>query len=831
MVYRDEAHDFASEVKEFENLRSTISHVQRDYSGCSLLRRYYAQLHSLKGRFQMTNLMDLLMQVKFSWRDIYTEKLIIGDIHYEMCSVLYNLGVLHVELASLETRTNDASLKLACSHFQCAAHAFEMINKEVPVGIRSNDMSHDMICFMYNISLAQAQECILEKSLASDRNVNIIAKVAAQLSEYYTSSVMVLLQGSLNNGPDTVQEVVGSREFKLCMKYCEFKSAYFKALCDYYMGLSNFESQKMGEAIAWFKSAYDKIGEAVKHLKGLDKQNWSGQLNDACKLVQELIQKKQESAEKENNFIFHQPVPSSDKLTAVKGASLVKGIPFDVTDNEILGMDIFRRLVPLEAYQVASIYTARKDDLIRSVHKRIEEKDLEISEFMSSLQLNPQAIRPVNPPVPDQLIDVCATLSLRKSLADDAKSHLSQLLAKSKLLDESLNLLLEDIELLDWSSKGKILPQWQALRDIHDKAIEADLQLKQSFLDALPDVEFMVTFLNDSSSTLSKLLPEAEIPVDEENIKKLENLMKKIDEMKKQRENLFEQLKQDIRNEDITNKVLMSSGQKGGGSEMDLVFEKEMKKFDRQISLIDMNLAAQENIMNALIKENAEYAPTRKAVMQAANVRKGKADCMTSSYQKMVQVIPECEKRMKVHEETLKGVTRLEEKVKSIVNQVVNTRPQAPTVNSTCSTSSVATSVAPTVSSTLPSQITVPSQVIPPQVQVQPHLPPIQSHIPHPQQGVLQQPFPPFAPPRGTLPIHHHQQHHHQQQQVAGTFGPPQLTTTLPPPTVTPTVVHQGPTVDLLSAPIHEDSTPVMTPVRNNTPGYGENYFTQPHHN
>ena len=666
IVYQDGSQDFTSEVKEFTNLRSTVSHVQRDYSGCSLLRRYYAQLHSLKGRFQMTNLMDLLLEVKFSWRHIYTDKVIQGDIHYEMASILYNLSVLHIELGSSENRSTDSSLKLACSHFQCAAHALEVIKTEGSLSSRSNDMSHEIISFMCNISLAQAQECILEKSLASDRNVTIIAKVAAQLSEYYTSSIMILLQGSLNNGPDTVQAVVSNREFKLYKKYCEFKSAYFKGLCDYYMGLSSFESQKVGEAIAWFKSAGEKIAEATKHVKSLDKQSWTAQLTEACKVTQELIEKKVDASEKENSLIFHQAVLSSDKLTAVKGAALAKGTPFDVTDADILGVDVFRRLVPVQAYQVASIYSARKDDLIRSVHKRIEEKDLEISELMSSLQLEPKAIRPVNPPVPDQLIDVCATLSLRKSLLHDAKSHLSQLLAKSKQLDESLNLLMEDIDLLDWSSKSKLQPEWQVLRDNHDRAIQTDLQLRKNFLAATADVQLMLECISDTNSSISKLLPEVEFSVKEENVERLSSLLAKVDEMKKQRDTLFTQLKEAVRKEDITNKVLMTAAQ----SDVDAIFEKEMNKFDKQISLIDMNLAAQENIMNALIKENAEYAPVRKALLNAESVRKSRAECIISSYEQMMQIVPECEKRLKVHEETLQSVTRLQEKVRAL-NQLL----------------------------------------------------------------------------------------------------------------------------------------------------------------
>ena len=40
----------------------------------------------------------------------------------------------------------------------------------------------------------------------------------------------------------------------------------------------------------------------------------------------------------------------------VLGASLVKGIPFNVTDTEVSGPDIFQRLVPMEAHEASSLY-------------------------------------------------------------------------------------------------------------------------------------------------------------------------------------------------------------------------------------------------------------------------------------------------------------------------------------------------------------------------------------------------------------------------------------------------------------------------------------------
>lgn len=62
------------------------------------------------------------------------------------------------------------------------------------------------------------------------------------------------------------------------------------------------------------------------------------------------------AAQKENEFVYHEKVPAATTLPEVKGASLVKGIPFSVTDPEVAGQDIFIKLVPMEAHQASSMY-------------------------------------------------------------------------------------------------------------------------------------------------------------------------------------------------------------------------------------------------------------------------------------------------------------------------------------------------------------------------------------------------------------------------------------------------------------------------------------------
>lgn len=62
------------------------------------------------------------------------------------------------------------------------------------------------------------------------------------------------------------------------------------------------------------------------------------------------------SSKKENDFVYHDKVPALGSLPELKGASLVKGIPFSPSDPDVSGPDIFARLVPMEAHETSSLY-------------------------------------------------------------------------------------------------------------------------------------------------------------------------------------------------------------------------------------------------------------------------------------------------------------------------------------------------------------------------------------------------------------------------------------------------------------------------------------------
>ena len=50
----------------------------------------------------------------------------VPDIKHEQAGVLYNIGVYHMTVGAAENRSTPDGMKIACTHFQCAAWAFKV---------------------------------------------------------------------------------------------------------------------------------------------------------------------------------------------------------------------------------------------------------------------------------------------------------------------------------------------------------------------------------------------------------------------------------------------------------------------------------------------------------------------------------------------------------------------------------------------------------------------------------------------------------------------------------------------------------------------------------
>ena len=365
-----------------------------------------------------------------------------------MASVLYNVGALHTALGAVQDRSESEGLKLACTHFQIASWAFQTIYDKYLTD-PTTDLSHDLMDWLAQICVAQAQECILDKSILDHRKPGIIAKVGIQVSEDYKKALKKIETSNAKSdyNEDMILDIVGKELSKGWTFYCQFKAAYYRAIAYYFMGLNSEEAAKIGDAIAYFSHASKMLVEAGSLAKNLSsKVIDKSEITSCLVFCSDIIDYKLENAKKENDFINHDKVPDFKDLPELKGASLVKAIGFDVNDEEVAGRDIFAKLVPMEAHEVSSLYSEEKAKFLRQVGELIEDKDTELVVFLTSMNLEEVPNPGDHLALPKEIIECAAGLSAKDNAVPKLTEAMSRIAAVSADVQASLN---EIKEMLD----------------------------------------------------------------------------------------------------------------------------------------------------------------------------------------------------------------------------------------------------------------------------------------------------------------------------------------------------------------------------------------------
>jgi tyrosine-protein phosphatase non-receptor type 23 len=77
------------------------------------------------------------------------------DINFELACVLYNIGGLHSHLGALESRVSHDGMKVACTHFQCAAWAFQHLRDTYSAEKFSQDFDKTLLTFYSQLMLVR----------------------------------------------------------------------------------------------------------------------------------------------------------------------------------------------------------------------------------------------------------------------------------------------------------------------------------------------------------------------------------------------------------------------------------------------------------------------------------------------------------------------------------------------------------------------------------------------------------------------------------------------------------------------------------------------------
>ncbi|KAM9025736.1 tyrosine-protein phosphatase non-receptor type 23 isoform 1-T1 [Ara ararauna] len=634
--YGENPENYNEELRKLELLRQSAVNVPRDFEGCSTLRKYFGQLHYLQSRIPMGSEQEAAVPI--AWTEIFSGKTVTHeDIKYEQACILYNLGALHSMLGAMDKRVSEEGMKVSCTHFQCAAGAFTYLRDHFPHSY-SVDMSHQILNLNINLMLGQAQECLLEKSMLDNRKSFLVARISAQVVDYYKEACRALENSETASLLGKIQ-----KDWK---KLVQMKIYYFAAVAHLHMGKQAEEQQKFGERVIYFQSALDKLNEAIKLAKGQPET-----VQEALRFTMDVIGGKYNSAKKDNDFIYHEAVPALDTLQSVKGAPLVKALPVNPTDPAVTGPDIFAKLVPMAAHEASSLYSEEKAKLLRDVMAKIEAKNEVLDQFMDSMQLDPETVDNLDmySHIPPILMEKCAALSVRpdtvKNLVQsmqvlsgvftDVEASLKEirdLLEEDEAQERKLQELLGKVPPPQGSSPpppspglAEVSKECSKYLEVHEKASFTNTELHKAMNLHIGNLRL----LSGPLEQVRAALPSPTLTEDDKQVlQNLKRILAKVQEMRDQRMSLEQQLREMIQKDDITTSLVTTDR-----SEMKKLFEEQLKKYDQIRVYLEQNLAAQENVLKALTDANVKYAAVRKALAEVEHKWNTTVQTLVASYE------------------------------------------------------------------------------------------------------------------------------------------------------------------------------------------------------
>ncbi|KAF2152138.1 vacuolar protein-sorting protein bro1 [Myriangium duriaei CBS 260.36] len=386
--YSDDPERYDEECNTLNRLRQDMRGAGKESaSGRDLLYRYYGQLELLDLRFPVD---ESHIKISFTWFDAFTHKPTSQySLAFEKASIIFNISAVLSCHAAFQDRHEETGLKTAYHSFQASAGMFTYINENF-LHAPSTDLSRETIKTLITLTLAQAQEVFLEKQIADGKKVGLLAKLAAQATYLY------------NSAAEGIQESVSKGIFeRVWLSLVQVKQYWMASVAQYHQALADDDANSHGVAIARLQAAVAQAKEATKLANSFPSSvsPTSNLSNEAGSLLIEMTRKhlstcteKLTELTKDNDFIYHQIVPAEASLTAIPKLPAAKAIPVnelykDQDITRIIGQDIFQRIVPMSVTESASLYDEEKAKLIRAEAERVEVANDELAASLDYLKL------------------------------------------------------------------------------------------------------------------------------------------------------------------------------------------------------------------------------------------------------------------------------------------------------------------------------------------------------------------------------------------------------------------------------------------------------------
>jgi len=387
-TYGDDPERYAEECATLNRLRQDMRGAGKDSAaGRDLLYRYYGQLELLDLRFPID---ENHIKISFTWFDAFTHKPTSQySLAYEKASIIFNISAVLSCHAAHQNRHEDTGLKTAYHSFQASAGMFTYINENF-LHAPSTDLSRETVKTLISITLAQAQEVFIEKQVGEKKKPGLVAKLAAQAAYLYAQAV--------EGVQDNVSRAIFERVWLLVV---QVKQHHLASIAQYFQAEADYEANSYGQAISRLQAALNASKEAHRVANAFPasvpaSSNLTSDtgpiLTDMTKKQTTAIQERLAEYNRDNDMIYHQPVPSENSLSSIPKLPAAKAIP--VSDlyqgqdiQRIIGPDIFQRIVPISVTESASLYDEEKAKMARAEAERVQTADDELATSLDYLKL------------------------------------------------------------------------------------------------------------------------------------------------------------------------------------------------------------------------------------------------------------------------------------------------------------------------------------------------------------------------------------------------------------------------------------------------------------
>lgn len=274
--------------------------------------------------------------------------------------------------------------------------------------------------------------------------------------------------------------------------------------------------------------------------------------------------------------------------------------------------------------------------------------------------------------LPQELIDLCAAFSVESNVAQTLIESMSQL---SSVYTDVESSLAEIQQLLSEEQENERIYQGQGKRppsmilkelsleagrysEAHAKAADSNMLLHKAINSHLGNLRTLSLPLSEIQAQLPSI-QILESSKDQSAIKELQRLLDKVEEMRKQRQMLYTQLREALQADDITKLATHQT-------DLEALFTQELAKHQRLTSLIEQNLSAQEKILVALTEANARYADTRRSTAEIQQRRAATVAALLASAEAYPDLSAKCQKGLEFYRKMDTNITKLLQRLRSV---------------------------------------------------------------------------------------------------------------------------------------------------------------------